>query len=129
MPDTTVIVNPPQVDITVELPETLTPSNTATTAAKHITDTKIQRIPPTGLEAVIIDLFGQYEPVEKITTYNQVQSLVTINEDGTSQITRIIEPVSTIEYGINYEWFAGIFFFAIILYSFFRAIGGVIRWK
>jgi hypothetical protein len=127
LPDTTVIVNPPQ--ITVELPETLTPSNTATTEAKHISDTIIKRIPPTGLEAVIIDLFGQYNPIEKITTYTQAQSLVTINEDGTSQITRIVEPVSTIEYGINYEWFVGVIFFAIILYSFFRCIGGVLKWK
>jgi hypothetical protein len=136
LPDVTIIVNPPPVTVTmpdveviVEIPSTLTPSNTATEGAHYITETKTQRITPTGMEAVIIDLFGKYEPIEKLTHGTQAQTLVTVNEDGTSELTRIIEPVTTIEYGINYEWFAGVIFFGIILYSFFRCIGGLLKWK
>jgi hypothetical protein len=129
LPDTTVIVNPPQIDIIVELPNTLTPSNTVTDGAHYITETKTQRKEPSGMEAVIIDLFGKYEPIKKLTHGTQAQTIVTVNEDGTSELTRIIEPVTTIEYGINYEWFAGVIFFGIILYSFFRCIGGLLKWK
>jgi len=124
-----IIIQPPDIEVIIEIPDTLTPTNTATTGAKFITDTKIQRKPPSGLEAVIIDLFGEYEPIEKIVTGTKAISIVTINEDGTSQITRIIEPVSHVEYGINYEWFVGVGLFALILYSFFRCIGGLLKWK
>ena len=72
--------------------------------------------PLDGFPAMVVSLFGEYTP----KTY----SVTTYLSDGST--------VTTTEYvpglaGLDWPWLAGVVLFALVLWSFFRLLGGVLR--
>lgn len=59
------------------------------------------------MKDLIIDLFGEYIPV-------------TSTVDG-------VEVVASGAAGVDWAWVAGVFLFAIVLYSFMRLVGVLLR--
>lgn len=71
------------------------------------------------MKDLIVSIFGTYEPV--MTTHAYVVPGV----DGS-----ILETVSAVApglAGVDWPWVAGVFLFAIVLYSFFRLAGVLLR--
>lgn len=69
-----------------------------------------------GFPAMVVSLFGEYTP----RTY----SVTTYLSDGST--------VTTTEYvpglaGLDWPWLAGVALFSLVLWSFFRLLGGVLR--
>lgn len=72
--------------------------------------------PAEGFPSMVTALFGEYTP----RTY----SVTTYLSDGST--------VTTTEYvpglaGLDWPWIAGVVLFSLVLYSFFRLLGGVLR--
>lgn len=65
---------------------------------------------------MIIDLFGSYQPV----TYTEYISYTTA--DGATMWDSY-EVVASGLAGVDWPWVAGVFLFAIVLYSLFRLLG------
>lgn len=68
------------------------------------------------MKDMIVDLFGQYTPV----TYSE--SFVYTAADG-SVMQDVNEVVASGLAGVDWPWVAGVFLFAIVLYSLFRLLG------
>lgn len=68
------------------------------------------------MKAMIVDLFGRYTPV----TYSEY--FVYTAADGTV-IQDVNEVVASGLAGVDWPWVAGVFLFAIVLYSLFRLLG------
>lgn len=61
-----------------------------------------------SLKSIIIDLFGSYVPI----TYSD--GSIDIIPDGLS--------------GVDFEWLAGVFLFAMSFYCVFRILGGILTY-
>lgn len=72
-----------------------------------------------GLKALIISIFGEYEPV--MTT-----GMVVDTVDGVTSTT-LIDTVAAGAAGVDYEWVAGVFLFGILLYCLMKLLGGVLK--
>ena len=99
------------------------------TGAVNMESYEIKRAEHSGLELVIIELFGEYTPAVYRTTGTKTEYIQEIGENGEIKNIPVIYDVATIEYGINWEWFVGVALFMIILYSFFRCVGGLLKWN
>ena len=82
---------------------------------------------PSGLELVIETLFGRYNP-DMITVTRQVPHTLRVSTQyGVYEYQTIMITVQETQPSINKTWLAGVLLFSIILYSFFRAIGGLVK--
>ena len=68
------------------------------------------------LKDLIVDLFGPYEPQTETIT----QSL---SDGSTVTVEQRIPGIA----GLDYEWFAALCLFGLMLYCFFRLLGGVFK--
>lgn len=72
------------------------------------------------MKEMILSLFGSYEPVT-YTEYFQIAS-----EDGTLVLDSF-EVVASGLAGVDWPWVMGVLLFAIVLYSFFRLLGVILK--
>lgn len=75
--------------------------------------------PANGLKALVTSIFGEYEPI--------MTTAVVTETVGSETTTNLIDVVAGGSAGVDYEWIAGVVLFAILLYSFVRLLGGVLR--
>jgi len=81
----------------------------------------------TGLELIIESLFGRYEPnLIKVTSQVPHTLRITTSQGIDEYQTVIINVQETIT-EVNKTWITGVLLFTLILYSFFRAIGGLVK--
>ena len=66
---------------------------------------------------LIVSLFGCYEPV-----MTQTPVVVTDVESALSTV-QVVDTVASGLAGVDWPWIAGVFLFAIVLWSFFRLVG------
>lgn len=72
---------------------------------------------------IIYSLFGSYSPV----TYTFVEKVWDpVNEAFVDVVSDVVAPGLA---GVDWPWLAGVALFAIVLYSVFRLIGGVLCGK
>ena len=64
------------------------------------------------MKDLILSLFGDYAPVTNVT----------VTADGAA-----IEEVVSGMAGVDWPWLTGVLLFAIVLYSFFRLVGVILR--
>jgi hypothetical protein len=88
----------------------------------------IERIPQ-GLEAIIVELFGNYEPIQRIETRYVTESHFVYDDYGYVHLVTNIVEVPEVKHGVNIAWITGVVFFGIVLLSFFKCIGGLIKWR
>jgi hypothetical protein len=81
-----------------------------------------------GMEQAMIDLFGEYQPVERVETSYRTHSFI-LYENGVPQIHTSIVEVPEIVQGVNVTWITGVALFALVLYSFFRCVGSLLKMK
>lgn len=74
------------------------------------------------MKDLILSLFGSYEPV--MTTYGYVVPGVAGVDGATLETVQVVVPGLS---GVDWPWVAGVFLFAIVLYSFFRLVGVLLR--
>lgn len=72
-----------------------------------------------GLKALIISIFGEYEPV--LTT-----AAVTETVDNVTTTT-LVDVVADGAAGIDFEWLSGVFLFGILLFCLMKLLGGVLK--
>ena len=76
--------------------------------------------PPTletaGLPAIVRSVFGDY--------HQRTQTVTETAADGTSVTST--EPVPGLA-GLDWYWISGVFMFGLVLWSFFRFLGGVLK--
>lgn len=72
-----------------------------------------------GLKALIISIFGEYEPV--LTT-----AAVTETVDNVTTTT-LIDVVADGAAGVDFEWLSGVFLFGILLYCLMKLLGGILK--
>lgn len=72
-----------------------------------------------GLKALIISIFGEYEPV--MTTGMVVDTI-----DGVTTTT-LVDTVAAGAAGVDYEWLAGVFLFGILLFCLMKLLGGILK--
>lgn len=74
-------------------------------------------------------VIGQYEPIENTYEVIENHAFVITAADGTQSV--VVEPVvnTVTEYSFNWSWAAGAVCFLLMLYSFFRAVGGLLKCK
>lgn len=80
-----------------------------TTVDDHVEDV-------TGLPGVVKSVFGEYHP--------RTQTITETRSDGT--VLTSVECVSGLA-GLDWYWLSGVFMFGLILWSFFRFLGGVLK--
>lgn len=70
-----------------------------------------------SLQAVLRDLFGVYTPrTQTVDTYYDGQVVATAQQ--------VIPGLA----GLDWEWLASVFLFALVLFCLFRLLGGVVRY-
>ena len=67
------------------------------------------------MKELILSIFGSYEPT-------MTQIAVTTEIDGALS-TELVEVVASGAAGLDWPWLAGVFLFALVLYSLFRILG------
>lgn len=72
-----------------------------------------------GLKALIISIFGEYEPV--LTT-----AAVTETVDNVTTTT-LIDVVASGAAGVDFEWIAGVALFGILLFCLLKLLGGILK--
>lgn len=72
-----------------------------------------------GLKALIVSIFGEYEPV--LTT-----AAVTETVDNVTTTT-LIDVVADGAAGVDFEWLSGVFLFGILLFCLMKLLGGVLK--
>lgn len=72
-----------------------------------------------GLKAMIVTIFGEYEPVTTTTAVTETVDNVTT--------TTLIDTVASGAAGVDYAWLAGVALFAILLYCVMRLFGGILK--
>ncbi|MBD5151958.1 MAG: hypothetical protein HDT16_05595 [Oscillibacter sp.] len=72
----------------------------------------------TGLKSLVTSIFGEYTPV---TTTSVISETV-----GTDTHQYLVETVAPGAAGVDYEWIAGVVFFAILLFCFMKLLGGIV---
>lgn len=80
-----------------------------TTVDAHEEDT-------TGLPGVVKSVFGEYHP--------RTQTITETRADGT--VLTSVECVPGLA-GLDWYWLSGVFMFGLVLWSFFRFLGGVLK--
>lgn len=70
----------------------------------------------TGLPGVVKSVFGEYHP--------RTQTITETRTDGT--VLTSVECVPGLA-GLDWYWISGVFMFGLILWSFFRFLGGVLK--
>lgn len=80
-----------------------------TTVDAHEEDT-------TGLPGVVKSVFGEYHP--------RTQTITETRSDGT--VLTSVECVPGLA-GLDWYWLSGVFMFGLVLWSFFRFLGGVLK--
>ncbi len=74
----------------------------------------------TGLKALVVSLFGEYTPVTtKTPITEEIEGIVSI----TGWVTTVAEGAA----GVDYEWIAGVLLFAIMLSSFMKLVGVLLK--
>jgi len=74
-------------------------------------------------------IIGIYEPIENTITIVSDEVVVVAAADG-SETVQIVEVVEArVEDSINWNWFAGLAMFTLILFCFFKAVGGLLKCK
>ena len=69
------------------------------------------------MKDLIVSLFGYYEPV-----MSQTPVVVTDVESALSTV-QVVDTVASGLAGVDWPWIAGVFLFAIVLWSFLRLVG------
>lgn len=67
------------------------------------------------MKDLIVSIFGSYEPILTTETHIVGDTLETV------------EVVASGMAGVDWAWLAGVVLFAIVLYSFFRLVGVLLR--
>ena len=67
------------------------------------------------MKDLIVSIFGSYEPILTMETHMVGDTLETV------------EVVASGMAGVDWAWLAGVVLFAIVLYSFFRLVGVLLR--
>ena len=80
-----------------------------TTVDDHVEDV-------TGLPGVVKSVFGEYHP--------RTQTITETRSDGT--VLTSVECVPGLA-GLDWYWLSGVFMFGLVLWSFFRFLGGVLK--
>jgi len=70
----------------------------------------------TGLPGVVKSVFGEYHP--------RTQTITETRADGT--VLTSVECVPGLA-GLDWYWISGVFMFGLVLWSFFRFLGGVLK--
>lgn len=70
----------------------------------------------TGLPGVVKSVFGEYRP--------RTQTITETRADGT--VLTSVECVPGLA-GLDWYWLSGVFMFGLVLWSFFRFLGGVLK--
>ena len=70
----------------------------------------------TGLPGVVKSVFGEYHP--------RTQTITETRSDGT--VLTSVECVPGLA-GLDWYWISGVFMFGLVLWSFFRFLGGVLK--
>ena len=105
--DPVVTYDPPVVNIT--FPEPVYPAYSVTSAVRSESVFE-------GYKALIVQLFGEYEPrMENVTVYAP---------DGSIHASLHFVPGLA---GLDWSWIVGVFLFSLSLYCVFRNIGGIIK--
>ncbi len=74
----------------------------------------------TGLKALVVSLFGEYTPVTtKTPVTEEIEGIVSV----TGWVTTVAEGAA----GVDYEWIAGVLLFAIMLSSFMKLVGVLLK--
>jgi len=95
--------------------------------ARNMKEQTITRAIPSKLEETVTELFGEYEPIVH-RTYGIRTDYIQIREpDGSYTLKTIEYNVAEIHTSTNWTWFVGVGLFAMILYSFFRCIGAILK--
>lgn len=72
------------------------------------------------MKSLITQLFGTYNPVSYFET------ITTTNVDGET-VTSYAEVIAAGAAGVDWAWVAGVALFAIVLWSFFRLVGLLLK--
>ena len=75
--------------------------------------------PLVGLKALVVSIFGEYEPVMTTAAVTE-----TVGEETT---TTLVDTVASGAAGVDYEWLAGVFLFGILLFCLMRLLGGILK--
>lgn len=75
-----------------------------------------QPVDETGLPAVVKSVFGEYHP--------RTQTVTETRTDGT--VLTSVECVPGLA-GLDWYWISGVLLFAMVLWSFFRFVGGIFK--
>ncbi len=67
------------------------------------------------MKDLILTLFGAYEPV------------MTVESHVVADVVETVEIVAPGVAGVDWPWLAGVALFAVVLYSFFRLVGVLLR--
>ena len=67
------------------------------------------------MKDLILSLFGAYEPVMTMETH------------VVADVAQTVEVVAAGVAGVDWPWVAGVLLFAIVLYSFFRLVGVLLK--
>lgn len=71
------------------------------------------------MKDLIISIFGAYEPV-------MTQTPISTTIEGALS-TELFDVVAAGSAGLDWPWLAGVFLFAIVLWSFFRLVGVLLK--
>lgn len=91
-------------------------AETAAEDAQRSAQLDTQPVDETGLPAVVKSVFGEYHP--------RTQTVTEVQTDGT--ILTSVECVPGLA-GLDWYWISGVLLFALVLWSFFRFVGGIFR--
>lgn len=87
-----------------------------------VTDLRVSDsgVPPesTGIKALIASIFGEYTPVKSAAVVSE-----TVNGEVNTTIIDIVAPGMA---GVDFQWLAGVFLFAILLFCLMKLLGGVL---
>ena len=89
---------------------------TAAEDAQRSAQLDTQPVDETGLPAVVKSVFGEYHP--------RTQTVTEVQTDGT--ILTSVECVPGLA-GLDWYWISGVLLFALVLWSFFRFVGGIFK--
>ena len=83
----------------------------------------------TQLQEAVENIFGEYRPLERHHAETVTEHIITTDMDGNEYLHTVTYEVPLITYGFNWTWATGVLLFTIIMYSFFRCVGGLLKWK
>ena len=81
------------------------------------------------MKTVIAELFGDYVPVEHQYIITEDRGFVVSDDLGFETVQVVQETIVYSELVPDYAWFVGVAMFAVVLYSFLRMVGGLLKCK